>query len=52
MFKPLKLPYHLHPYPLDFFEYLPQVSGEKISSLPEHFFIFLFEAEVAVSLCE
>jgi hypothetical protein len=23
MFKPLRLPYHLHPYPLDFFEYFP-----------------------------
>jgi hypothetical protein len=28
MFKPLRLPYHLHPYPLNFFEYLPHFSGE------------------------
>jgi hypothetical protein len=28
MFKPLRLPYLLHPYPLDFLEYLPQFSGE------------------------
>ena len=28
MFKPLRLPSHLHPYPLNFFEYLPHFSGE------------------------
>jgi hypothetical protein len=24
MFKPLRIPYHLNPYPLDFFEYIPR----------------------------
>ena len=28
MFKPLKLPSHLHPYPLDCYEYLPWFYGE------------------------
>jgi hypothetical protein len=28
MFKPLRLPYLLNPYPLDYFEYLPRFSGE------------------------
>ena len=28
MFKPLKLPSHLHPYPLDCYEYLPCFFGE------------------------
>jgi hypothetical protein len=28
MFKPLRMPYHLNPYPLDLFEYLPHFSGE------------------------
>jgi hypothetical protein len=28
MFKPLRLPSHLHPYPLNFFEYLPCFFGE------------------------
>jgi hypothetical protein len=28
MFKPLRLPYFLHPYPLDCYEYLPQFSRE------------------------
>ena len=28
MCKPLRLPYHLHPYPLYFLEYLPWFSGE------------------------
>ena len=28
MFKPLRLPFLLHPYPLDCFEYLPRFSGE------------------------
>jgi len=27
LFKPLKLPSHLHPYPIDFFEYFPSFSG-------------------------
>ena len=28
LFKPLRLPYRLNPYPLDSFEYLPRFSGE------------------------
>ena len=28
MFKPLRLPYHLNPYPLDFFKYLPMFYGD------------------------
>jgi hypothetical protein len=28
MFKPLNLPYHLHPYPLDFLKYFSHFSGE------------------------
>jgi hypothetical protein len=28
MFKPLRMPYLIHPYPLDCLEYLPQFSGE------------------------
>ena len=28
MFKPLSLPYHLHPYPPNFVEYLPHFTGE------------------------
>jgi hypothetical protein len=36
MFKPLRLPYHLHPYPLDFFEYLPRFSGEGHATAKRH----------------
>jgi hypothetical protein len=36
MFKPLRLPYHLHPYPLDFFEYLPRFSGEDHVTAERH----------------
>jgi hypothetical protein len=36
MFKPLRLPYFLHPYPLDCFEYLPQFSGENPVSVERH----------------
>jgi hypothetical protein len=36
MFKPLRLPYHLHPYPLDFLEYLPQFSGEDHVTAERH----------------
>jgi hypothetical protein len=36
MFKPLRLPYLLHPYPLDCYEYLPQFSGENQVSAERH----------------
>jgi hypothetical protein len=36
MFKPLRLPYLLHPYPLDCFKYLPQFSGENQISVERH----------------
>ena len=36
MFKPLRLPFLLHPYPLDCFEYLPQFSGENQVSAETH----------------
>jgi hypothetical protein len=36
MFKPLRLPYHLHPYPLDFFEYFPRFSGEDHVTAERH----------------
>jgi hypothetical protein len=36
MFKPLRLPYLLHPYPLDCFEYLPWFSGENQVSAERH----------------
>jgi hypothetical protein len=36
MFKPLKLPYHIHPYPLDCLEYLPQFSGEDHVTTERH----------------
>ena len=32
MFKPLKLPSRLHPYPLDYYEYLPCFFGENQAS--------------------
>lgn len=32
----MRLPYHLNPYPLDFFEYLPQFSGEDHVSAEKH----------------
>ena len=37
MFKPLKLPSILHPYPLDCYEYLPQFFGENQDSAERHF---------------
>jgi hypothetical protein len=36
MFKPLRLPYLLHPYPLDCYEYLPRFSGENQVSAERH----------------
>jgi hypothetical protein len=36
LFKPLKLPYHLHPYPPDFFKYLPHFSGEDHVTTERH----------------
>jgi hypothetical protein len=36
LFKPLRLPYHLNPYPHDFFEYLPQFSGEGHVTTEKH----------------
>jgi hypothetical protein len=36
LFKPLKLPYHLHPYPLDFFKYFPHFSGEDHVTAERH----------------
>jgi hypothetical protein len=36
MFKPLRLPYHLHPYPLDFLEYRPRCSGENHVIVENH----------------
>jgi hypothetical protein len=36
MFKPLKLPSLLHPYPLDCYEYLPRFSGENQDSAKKH----------------
>jgi hypothetical protein len=41
MFKPLRLPYHLHPYPLDFLEYLPHFSGEDHVSAEKHLGAFV-----------
>jgi hypothetical protein len=35
-FKPLRLPYHLNPYPLDSFEYLPQFYGEDHVTAERH----------------
>jgi hypothetical protein len=36
MFKPLRLPCHLNPYPLDCLEYLPRFSGENQVSVERH----------------
>ena len=36
MLKPLKLPSHIHPYPLDCYEYLPWFSGENQASTERH----------------
>ena len=36
MFKPLRLPYHLNPYPLDFFKYLPRFSGDDYVTAERH----------------
>jgi hypothetical protein len=36
MFKPLRLPYLLHPYPLDFLEYLPRFSREDHATVESH----------------
>jgi hypothetical protein len=36
MFKPLRLPYHLHPYPLYFLEYLPRFFGEDHVTAKRH----------------
>jgi hypothetical protein len=36
LFKPLKLPYHLHPYPLDFLKYFPHFSGEDQVTAERH----------------
>ena len=36
MFKPLNLPFHLHPYPLNFFEYLLHFYGEDHITTEEH----------------
>lgn len=36
IFKPLRLPYFLHPYPPDCYEYLPQFSGENQVSAERH----------------
>ena len=36
MFKPLRLSYLLHPYPLDYYEYLPRFSGENQVSAERH----------------
>jgi len=36
MFKPLRLPHHLHPYPPYSFEYLPQFSGEDHVTAQSH----------------
>ena len=36
MFKPLRLPFLLHPYPLDCLEYLPRFSGENQVSAKRH----------------
>jgi hypothetical protein len=41
MFKPLKLPSLLHPYPLDCYEYLPWFSGENKASAERHLESFL-----------
>ena len=36
MFKPLKFPSHLHPYPLDGYEYLPWFFGENQALSERH----------------
>jgi hypothetical protein len=36
LFKPLNLPYHLHPYPLDFFKYFPHFSIEDHVTAKRH----------------
>ena len=36
LFKPLKLPYYLNYYPLDFFEYLPWFTGEDHVTVEKH----------------
>jgi hypothetical protein len=36
LFEPLKLPYHLHPYPPDFFKYIPHFSGEDHVTTERH----------------
>ena len=36
LFKPLRMPYHLNPYPLDFCEYLPRFSREDHVSAKKH----------------
>jgi hypothetical protein len=41
MFKPLKLPLFLHPYPADCYEYLPWFSGENQASAERHLESFL-----------
>jgi hypothetical protein len=41
MFKPLKFPSLLHPYPIDCYEYLPWFSGENQASAERHLESFL-----------
>jgi hypothetical protein len=36
LFKPLRLPYPLHPYPLDYLEYIPWFSGEDHVTTERH----------------
>jgi hypothetical protein len=36
LFKPLRIPYLLNPYPLDSFEYLPRFSGEDHVTAKRH----------------
>ena len=45
MFKPLKLPSWLHPYPLGCYEYLPQFSGENQASAERHLESFKYFME-------
>jgi hypothetical protein len=40
MFKPLRIPSHLHPYPLNFFEYLPHFFGEDHITAEKHLGFF------------
>jgi hypothetical protein len=49
LFKPLRLPYRLNPYPLDSFEYLPRFSGEEPITAERHleaFEIFVDQFEI------